>query len=380
MSRRFELGMTLDYASNWGVSDAVREFFQNALDEEREHEGNNMLFEYDKEQGRIIVGNKNSVLEPKTLLLGQSSKRDREDLIGQHGEGYKVATVVLLRNSKGVTIYNNKLGEKWTAKVVNSKRYGAEIVVFDVERSGGIFKSFRPAEDLNLVIVISGITPEDWELCKKRNLHLQAKEKDDIGKVFETDDYGGSRVLLDKKYSGKVFVNGLFVCDSAAITLGYDMPASLIQLDRDRGLVDNFNLLYNVARVHMSASPEEFILENIDKPDFQYIASHIKYPSIDNEVKKSSNLKDMLKNKFVSENGKEAIPVSNSEDFNALRSGGYHPVMVSRVVKDILGESDLESMQDPVTDEELFENWCDRAAEFLPEDLLEEIMRLWGRR
>ena len=33
--RRFELGMTLDYASDWGITDAVREFFQNAMDEEK---------------------------------------------------------------------------------------------------------------------------------------------------------------------------------------------------------------------------------------------------------------------------------------------------------------------------------------------------------
>lgn len=38
--RRYELGMALTYAKGWGVSDAVREFFQNALDEQKENPEN----------------------------------------------------------------------------------------------------------------------------------------------------------------------------------------------------------------------------------------------------------------------------------------------------------------------------------------------------
>lgn len=38
--RRFELGMSLDYVSNWTLVDAVREIFQNSLDEEIQNPDN----------------------------------------------------------------------------------------------------------------------------------------------------------------------------------------------------------------------------------------------------------------------------------------------------------------------------------------------------
>lgn len=97
---------------NGGIPEAVREFLQNARDEEIEHEGNEMLIDYDPSSQLLSIGNSHSVLEPRTLLLGQSSKRSATGLIGKHGEGYKVATVVLLRNNCNVTIYNNAVGEK----------------------------------------------------------------------------------------------------------------------------------------------------------------------------------------------------------------------------------------------------------------------------
>ena len=77
---RFELGMSVNYAKAWNVEDAVREFFQNAIDEEKENPENKMSFNYDKENQILTIGNKKSVLTPKTLLLGVSSKEGKSDL------------------------------------------------------------------------------------------------------------------------------------------------------------------------------------------------------------------------------------------------------------------------------------------------------------
>lgn len=85
--RRFELGMSLDYASSWGVAEGVREFFQNALDEEKENPENKMSFFYNVEEGTISISNAKSKLTPKSLLMGSSTKRGNANLIGEHGEG-----------------------------------------------------------------------------------------------------------------------------------------------------------------------------------------------------------------------------------------------------------------------------------------------------
>lgn len=371
MSKRFELGMMLDYAHTWTVFDGIREFFQNALDEEREHEGNQMTFEYLPGEERLIIGNKNSVLELKTLLLGYSTKRDRSDLIGQHGDGYKTGTVVLLRNGKGVTIYNNKLHEKWVAKVVKSRRYGTDIVVFDVERTSGFFRFRENSEDLNLIIAIDGITEEEMQEYKRRNLHLWSKEE--LGDIFETNDIGGGigRVLLDEQFKGEVYVNGLYVCKSDSIAYGYDMPSSLIKLDRDRGLVDNFNLLFNVSRLHMSASLDEFIQANLNKPDLRYVDSFIC-------SRDRVGLVEKVQSSFVSKHGASAIPVVDVDEFNEASKAGNNAVLVSAVEYSLLSYgSGLPSLQSVRSLDELFDDWCEKATDYLSEELMDELKALW---
>src|SRR5699024_218352 len=114
---------------------------------------------------KLYIGNRLSKLNAESLLLGVSSKRGNDNLIGTHGEGYKVATVVLARNGVTVTVYNNER-EVWTSKVVKSRRYNADICVFDVEKK--IFK-----QDNSLVFVLDGVTEEMYQGVVDSNLHLQ---------------------------------------------------------------------------------------------------------------------------------------------------------------------------------------------------------------
>lgn len=46
--RKYELSISADYVPGWGVTEAVREFFQNSIDEETRDSSNKMLFEYDE--------------------------------------------------------------------------------------------------------------------------------------------------------------------------------------------------------------------------------------------------------------------------------------------------------------------------------------------
>lgn len=91
--RKYELSISADYVPGWGVTEAVREFFQNSIDEETRDSSNKMLFEYDEAEEKLIIGNKHSELDIKTLLFGTTTKNDDDAMIGNHGEGYKIATV-----------------------------------------------------------------------------------------------------------------------------------------------------------------------------------------------------------------------------------------------------------------------------------------------
>lgn len=54
--RKYELSISADYVPGWGVTEAVREFFQNSIDEETRDSSNKMLFEYDEAEEKLIIG------------------------------------------------------------------------------------------------------------------------------------------------------------------------------------------------------------------------------------------------------------------------------------------------------------------------------------
>lgn len=366
---RFELGMSVDYASSWGVADAVREFFQNAIDEQKENPENKMSFSYDEEKQVLSIGNLKSKLTPKTLLLGCSGKRGKKGLIGTHGEGYKVATVVLVRNGVKVNIYNNEANEVWQSKIINSRRYGAEVVCFDVEK-----KFFNKRE--NLCIELVGITPEMYSSIVESNLHLQ----DDLGEVVETKH---GRILNNKRYSGNIYVEGLFVCHNELIDSGYDFNADMITLDRDRGLVDTFDVKMAIATLYVSIGDSKYIAENIKKRDLDYIATKLQNAkSIYGEAELADKVSDAVYEDFKKEYGEDAIPVSDTDIYNMYAESGLNPVMVSSNVNEIIRVVNRNFYEDVVIkdlDEE-FENWISRNKFLLKDDEVDKLRFLWSKK
>lgn len=357
--RRFELGMSLDYVMNWSVVDAVREVFQNALDEEIQNPENKWYFNYDENSQTLKIGNKMSRLSTKSLLLGSSSKRNDASTIGQHGEGYKVATIVLLRCGCGMKVYNYNEKEIWTAKIIKSRRYGTEIGVFDVEKMG-VFKSIP---ENSLIFEITNISKEVYDSIKMKNLWLQ----DDLGKTLDSK-YG--RVLLDERFAGKVFVKGLYVCDKEQLVYGYDLAPDLISLDRDRGLVDSFNLQYNLGKLLLDVDDIDFIITAKDTWDGYYIRCFAYY-----ETEKLSEVyNDALKN-FIEKYGEDAYPCTSTEEFNRLSKRGYNVAMVTENEHYYITHS--EGYSSIVSDDNIdlgteLQNWFDKIKEYLPSELSEE--------
>lgn len=363
MARRFELGMTLDYVGSWSIEKAINEIFQNALDEEIQNKDNKWYFDYDKDSEVLKIGNKFSSLKMKSLLLGCSSKRGDDDTIGQHGEGYKVATIVLLRNGLGVKVYNYIEKEIWTAKVVNSRRYDMPIAVFDVEKVG----MFSSVPDQSLIFEISGVSEEVYENLINNNLWVE----EDIGEVLETE-YG--RVLLDDKYKGRVFVKGLYVCDKESLSYGYDLAPSLIKLDRDRGLIDSFDLQYSLGKLLVHVSDIDFINQVRKTWDGKYLRCFTYYAN-----DKLSTVYDTAYKEFVDEHGDDAYPCTTTTEFNSLSRQGLKAVLVTEEDAHFIKSSSSYSSGASVKVKSLeteFREWYENIKEYLPENVIEESEEL----
>lgn len=320
MKSKYELPFSIGYVPDWTYIEAFRELFQNALDNEAVTPANEMLFEYDPDSKILRVGNRTSALSLDSLLLGSTTKAKDERTIGQHGEGYKIAFLVLLREGRTVTVYNYGKREVWTTRLVKSKRYNGQTVpVVTVDREA----TWKRVPDHDLTIEVGNVTPEEYQAIVKKNLNLQAGVL-----AYEIPSFG--RILLDEQERGNVYVKGLFVCHSKAFRYGYDMDPRLINLDRDRRMVSSFDLAWETSAMWKTAFAQqklrsEMLSMIIDgAQDVQYIQNR---SAVEENVE--LELADSLATRFVRMHGAAATPVINN---NQLRAAGSSAVLVNAVV------------------------------------------------
>lgn len=317
---KYELSLSPEYVADWTVTDGVRELFQNALDQQTEHPNNLMFMKY--ENNVLSIGNKTSVLEAQSLLLGHSTKRTNSSLIGQFGEGYKIGVLVLLRAGKVVTFYNYGKKEIWRPRLVKSRKYqGATILVFET------FKKpfWDPVPDNNLNITIEGITPEEYKDIVDSNLHCQELQ----GEMIETPQ---GRILLDPIYEHKVYVNGLFIRNYEEYKCGYDFKPAYIKINRDRKLVDNFDLQWLASRMWAGCKHQKFLeLVQANTGDVRWIASH----------SSTGSLNEQAYSEFSAMYGSNAIPVTDQFELEDVTKKYINakPIIVPAPFKELINGS-----------------------------------------
>lgn len=318
--QKFELSLATGYVASWTIVEAVREFFQNALDQEAQEPDNKMFCTYDVVEEKLSIGNKSSVLTANTLLLGTTTKKDSDCTIGQFGEGYKVATLVALREGKEVVFYNYGKREIWKPRIVKSRKYQADVLTFFVDTY-----VWKKVPNDNLTIEISGVTPREYVQIIATNLHLWT----DISRLCTS--YGN--ILLGEEHKGKVFVNGLYVTTNKEMKFGYDVKPKYLPLDRDRRAVSSFDLVLLTSK--MWAESKDNRINDLLKDG----AADVRYLHWASGI--TAKLKEEIYTDFKSTYGEKAIPVSNQQELQNVQK--YYKeraaVMVSDSYKGILTSS-----------------------------------------
>lgn len=245
MKSKYELTISTKYVPDWTCVEAVRELLQNAIDNEAVDENNKYEVVYLADEEKLNISNKSSKLTLDTLLLGVSTKRNDDRTIGQHGEGYKIAFMVLAREGKKVTVYNYGANEVWNVKLVKSKRYnGEEIVQVEVDKN----PIWKKAPNNNLTIVIDGISNSNYENIQKDCIML----RDEYPESYKSEV---GNILTGKDEVGNIFVKGLFVFKDPLLKYGYDIQVP-VKLDRDRNNISNYDCRSLEAKMWLFAAQD----------------------------------------------------------------------------------------------------------------------------
>lgn len=148
----------------------------------------------------------------------------------------------------------------------------------------------------------------------------------------------------------------------------------MVKLDRDRGLVDSFDLQWTIGKVIAGVNDANFIAENLDRTDMQYVHYGFKEDPIKDQVS------DRVYDNFKAEYGEDAVPASTTEEFNLLSKTGRNTVMVSDRVKSIIEFKERSYEKKGRTIDERFNDWYAEASRYLPKSLCAEIQLIWRKR
>lgn len=319
------LNLTENYVSSWGIPEALREIVQNHIDASKK-EGNHDFY-YDEKRKQIVFYTENSVLQPKSLALGYTTKAEKEDLIGKHGEGYKLAILVLTRNGMSVEIETkdiNNQKNKWSFKFKKSMSLGLKTL------EATILKDKRNKENNSSVppytkIIVKNCSEDIFNQLKTKTLLPNDLE------VCKVEGYGS--IIKDEKYKGFIFVEGIYVTTIKNLSYGYDLKSRYVLLERDRSLVSESTVIDNISCLLKKADDSSYLINSLKEETKEksalYGVTVIQDLSSKNMevVDLKEEVKEELVSRFKEEYGEGVLPVSSQSDFDLVQEMGIKPVI-----------------------------------------------------
>ena len=362
----YELTLTPTYVSDWNFEDAIRELIQNGLDQEVIDPNNKFALEYDSLRRVIRFISPKSKLNINTLLLGKTNKANNDTTVGQFGEGYKIAALVLNRINKTFTIYNNNAKQIWTSRIKNSEKWKEKILAFYVSK-------VEP-EESGLIIEVGNVSEDEYYDIQA--VWLGFDGYDDIEKI-ETS-YGD----ILPEHEGEVYVSGLAINYNGDLQYGYNFKPQFIKLERDRKTCDSWN-----AKIVTSKMIAEALVEGKIKPETVKEMVEKDCDDIYNMdvITNNGYVKQVLIEAFDKENTSPfSIPVGSEDKYKRVKAMGGNPVFVQHRVAEILSsETDKRieelanaPMSEGLTLQGKFMRWLAVYEDNLNTEAIEEFKKL----
>ena len=318
MSKLYKLTIDVNYLPSWGQWEAIRELLQNAKDAETQH-GASMKVEYKvrrvnkQEVGALVITNDGCTMPLKALLIGNTTKLNDSDTIGQFGEGLKFGMLALLRSGLKIKIRNGS--EVWEPRIVYDDDFGTEVL--------GVEVSTGRKDDNRVQFEIIGVSKVTYDQAISRCLWLGMTPA-----CVET--YSG-QLILDPEYAGKIFVKGIYVC-SIEGEFGYNFYHA--NVDRDRKMIEDKE--YAIQKVLAKAANDSTYGIAV----CNHIFDHLKKGSnLTNGIhyQVESEAIDRIADSFYREYGQGTIPCDTTEEVAELAHLGSRGAVVPRTLRLTLG-------------------------------------------
>jgi hypothetical protein len=234
-------GIGKDYLPDWGYREALREIYQNFID----------YGDYEEEVSPatdencwVKLSNDYMPTDSEFMKIGASIKRNNKQTVGKHGEGLKMASLVLARMKYSIVIEFNStmlIGTFYRDPFLGNC-FGFEAHRMDIP------KKFSVTFNINRNV-----------FDKYKRISENAK------KVLHSAYYGD---LLDRP-AGEVYVGGHFVATVDNLKYAYNFKPEHVELDRDRKVPKSFDVEYAASKILESWDGMQ--VADINKRDATYL-------------------------------------------------------------------------------------------------------------
>jgi len=234
-------GFGAEYLPKWGIQQALREIYQNFIDYGDYEESFSVTD--DKVSVKLINGWLPDSLE--YLRIG-NTRKDNPNSVGHHGEGLKMAFLILLRSGFNSMIFTN--------------RYAVYPEWYKDSEIGDCFCFNYEIHDFTeapYTLEFECLAQDFYNF--KDNL---IKEEDVIFRHYEYGD-------IVNKPAGTIYTGGLFVKKFKNLSRAYNIKPRHLPLDRDRCMPGSFDVNWATSKILEASKQME--LKDLSHSDTAYL-------------------------------------------------------------------------------------------------------------
>lgn len=296
--------VTEDYVRDWQLQEALREILSNGIDAEVELSAPLNVI-HNPRTKILLVRNDRAKLDVKALYFGGTTKAGNTSLVGQYGEGLKLALLVLARNGVPVKVRNDD--EVWTAKIEPDAQ-GVRVLTIYTR------KAETPTGSVE--VEIGNVDFDTWDVVRNMFLRLLPPQK-----AVKTEH---GTILFDSDRVGKFYARGVFVSEQKNSAFGYDFVE--LNVGRDRRSFNQTSAEIGISNMWGSALTRA---EDVAAPLFEAMKADAKDLSgfaWMNHDGLSAKLVELFKGEY----GEDAYPVQGTAECAPLEFLGMRGVVLPR--------------------------------------------------